>query len=120
MLSVEENDLLCRVGPGTVMGDLFRQYWLPAMLSSELPEPDGAQVRVKLLGEELIAFRDSDGDVGLVANLCPHRGASLFYAAQRRGRPSLRLPRLEIRQGRQMRRHAERAKPRATSRTEST
>jgi phthalate 4,5-dioxygenase oxygenase subunit len=85
VLSVEENDLLCRVGPGTVMGDLFRQYWLPAMLSSELPEPDGAQVRVKLLGEELIAFRDSGGDVGLVANLCPHRGASLFYARNEEG-----------------------------------
>jgi phthalate 4,5-dioxygenase len=80
MLSVEDNDLLCRVGPGTPMGNLFREYWLPAMLSSELPEPDGGQVRVKLLGEELIAFRDTNGDVGLLANLCPHRAASLYYA----------------------------------------
>jgi phthalate 4,5-dioxygenase oxygenase subunit len=80
VLSVEDNNLLCRVGPGTPMGDLFRQYWLPALLSSELSEPDGGQVRVKLLGEELIAFRDSNGDVGLLANLCPHRAASLYYA----------------------------------------
>jgi phthalate 4,5-dioxygenase len=80
VLTVEDNELLCRVGPGTPMGDLFRQYWLPALLSSELPEPDGGQVRVKLLGEELIAFRDSSGVVGLLGNLCPHRAASLYYA----------------------------------------
>ncbi|MCL2394634.1 MAG: Rieske 2Fe-2S domain-containing protein [Acidimicrobiaceae bacterium] len=80
MLTAEDNELLCRVGPGTPMGELFRQYWLPAMLSSELPEPDCDQVRVKLLGEELIAFRDTNGDVGLLANLCPHRAASLYYA----------------------------------------
>jgi phthalate 4,5-dioxygenase len=80
VLSVEDNELLCRVGPGTPMGELFRQYWLPAMLSSELADPDGGQVRVKLLGEELVAFRDSNGDVGLLANLCPHRAASLYYA----------------------------------------
>jgi phenylpropionate dioxygenase-like ring-hydroxylating dioxygenase large terminal subunit len=80
MLSKEDNELLCRVGPGTPMGSLFRQYWLPAMLSSELPRSDGDQVRVKLLGEELIGFRDTDGRVGLVQNACPHRGASLFFA----------------------------------------
>ena len=80
MLSHEDNDLLCQVGPGTPMGNLFREYWLPALMSSELPEPDGDQVRVKLLGEELIAFRDTNGDVGLLGNLCPHRRASLFYA----------------------------------------
>jgi nitrite reductase/ring-hydroxylating ferredoxin subunit len=79
MLSREDNELLCRIGPGTAMGDLMRQYWLPAALSSELPEPDGSPLRVRLLGESLIAFRASSGTVGLVQNNCPHRGASLFY-----------------------------------------
>jgi phenylpropionate dioxygenase-like ring-hydroxylating dioxygenase large terminal subunit len=79
MLSKEDNELVTRVGPGTPMGNLMRQYWLPAMLSSELPTPDSDPVRVLLLGEKLIAFRDSTGEVGLVANNCPHRGASLFF-----------------------------------------
>ena len=79
MLSKEDNELLCRVGPGTPMGDVMRQYWLPAMLSSELPSPDSDPLRVMLLGEQLIAFRDSNGKVGLLANNCPHRGASLFF-----------------------------------------
>lgn len=79
MLSRDENELLCRVGPGTPMGELFRQYWLPAMQSAEL-EPDGDQVRVMLLGEELIGFRDTNGCVGLIQNACPHRAASLFFA----------------------------------------
>jgi phenylpropionate dioxygenase-like ring-hydroxylating dioxygenase large terminal subunit len=79
MLSQEDNELLTRIGPGTPMGELFRQYWLPALLSSELPTPDSDPLRVKLLGEELIAFRDSNGEVGLLANNCPHRGASLFF-----------------------------------------
>ena len=59
MLSREDNELLCRVGPGTPMGALMRQYWVPAALSSELPEPDGPPLRVRLLGENLIAFRAS-------------------------------------------------------------
>src|SRR3954453_21164641 len=79
MLSREDNELICRVGPGTAMGNLMRQYWLPAMLSSELPTPDGDPVRVKLLGEQLIAFRATNGEVGLIQNNCPHRGASLFF-----------------------------------------
>src|SRR5579885_1595012 len=79
MLSLEDNELLTRVGPGTPMGNLMRQYWLPAMLSSELPEPDGTPVRVMLLGEKLIGFRDSKGQVGLLGNHCPHRGASLWF-----------------------------------------
>ncbi|MEA2641610.1 MAG: hypothetical protein QOF51_3004 [Chloroflexota bacterium] len=79
MLSREENELLTKVGPGTPMGDLMRQYWAPALLSNELPERDGPPIRVKLLGEELIAFRDSTGKVGLFAQNCPHRGASLFF-----------------------------------------
>src|SRR5712692_6598566 len=79
MLSREDNDLLCRVGRGTPMGELMRQYWMPAALSSELPERDGAPLRVRLLGEDLIAFRVSSGAVGLVRQSCPHRGASLFF-----------------------------------------
>ena len=80
MLRPEDNAYITRIGPGTPMGALMRQYWVPAMLSSELPRPDCPPVRVKLLGEKLIGFRDSSGQVGLLANLCPHRGASLFFA----------------------------------------
>src|SRR5262252_3094477 len=79
MLSKADNEILCRVGPGTLMGNLLRRYWLPALLSVEVPEPDSPPVRVRLLGEDLIAFRDTSGAVGLVANACPHRGASLFF-----------------------------------------
>jgi phenylpropionate dioxygenase-like ring-hydroxylating dioxygenase large terminal subunit len=79
MLRTEENEYITRVGPGTPMGELMRQYWVPAMLSSELPRPDCPPVRVLLLGERLIAFRDSDGQVGLLGNHCPHRGASFFF-----------------------------------------
>jgi len=79
MLTKEDNDILTRVGAGTPMGNLLRRYWTPALLSTEVPEPDSPPVRVRLLGEDLIAFRDSNGDVGLVANACPHRGASLFF-----------------------------------------
>jgi phthalate 4,5-dioxygenase len=79
MLSAEENELATRIGPGTLMGNLMRQYWAPALLSSELPEPDCTPVRVLLLGEKLIAFRDSNGQVGLLENNCPHRGASLWF-----------------------------------------
>jgi phthalate 4,5-dioxygenase len=79
MLTSEENEFLCRVGPGTPMGTLLRRFWEPALLSEELPDPDSRPVRVRLLGEDLIAFRDSDGRVGLLANNCAHRGASLFF-----------------------------------------
>src|SRR5262252_7401205 len=79
MLSTEENGLLCRVGPGTPMGTLMRQYWLPGLLSREVPAPDSDPRRIMLLGEKLIAFRDSNGKVGLTQNHCPHRGASLFF-----------------------------------------
>jgi phthalate 4,5-dioxygenase len=79
MLSVEDSELLCKVAPGTTGGALIRQYWLPALMSSELPEKDGAPVRVRLLGENLIAFRDTSGRVGLIEHACPHRGASLFF-----------------------------------------
>ena len=79
MLKPEENERLTRVGPGTPVGTLFRRYWLPALLSSELPEHDGAPVRVRLLGEDLVAFRDSTGKVGLVDAFCPHRRAPMFF-----------------------------------------
>jgi len=79
MLSPDENDVLTRVGPSTPMGDLIRQYWIPALMSSELPAPDGPPLRVRLLGENLLAFRTTSGKVGLVDHVCPHRGASLFY-----------------------------------------
>jgi phthalate 4,5-dioxygenase oxygenase subunit len=79
VLSEQDNDLLTRVGPGTVMGSLMRQYWLPALLSSELPEPGCRPVRVLLLGERLVGFRAADGRVGLLAHGCPHRGASLYF-----------------------------------------
>jgi phenylpropionate dioxygenase-like ring-hydroxylating dioxygenase large terminal subunit len=79
MLTREENELISRVGPGTLIGDLMRRYWLPALLSRELPTPDADPVRVLLLGEQLIAFRDTRGGVGLIQNNCPHRGASLFF-----------------------------------------
>src|SRR5207247_4426221 len=67
------------VGPGTPMGDLMCQYWVPGLLSRELPAPDSDPRRIMLLGEQLIAFRDSSGTVGLLQNNCPHRGASLFF-----------------------------------------
>ena len=79
MLSATDNEILSRVGPGTPMGDLVRQYWLPVMQSSELGEADGRPMRVRLAGEDLILFRDTDGKIGLLANNCAHRGASLFF-----------------------------------------
>src|SRR5215831_6472811 len=79
MLSREDNELLCRVGRGTPTGDLLRQYWIPALMTGELPARDGAPVRVRLLGENLIAFRATSGKIGLIQNHCPHRGASLFF-----------------------------------------
>jgi len=79
VLTQEENDFISQVGPGTPMGSLMREYWVPAMLSSELPGPDSDPVRVMLLGEQLVGFRDTSGKVGLIANLCTHRGASLFF-----------------------------------------
>ncbi|CAB3723616.1 Rieske 2Fe-2S domain-containing protein [Paraburkholderia rhynchosiae] len=77
MLSREDNDVLTQVGKGTPNGDMIRQFWIPAMLASEIKEPGGKPVRVRLLGEDLVAFRDSDGKVGLLEENCPHRRASL-------------------------------------------
>jgi phenylpropionate dioxygenase-like ring-hydroxylating dioxygenase large terminal subunit len=85
LLTNEDNQLISRVGPGTVMGNLMREYWIPAMLSSELPRPDSDPVRVLLLGKKLIGFRDSTGKVGLLQTLCPHRGASLYFGRNEQG-----------------------------------
>jgi phthalate 4,5-dioxygenase oxygenase subunit len=79
MLSREENALLTQTDSGTATGNYFRRFWLPALLASELPSPDCPPVRVRLLGESLIAFRDSNGRVGLLDEFCPHRRASLFW-----------------------------------------
>src|SRR6266540_6325516 len=78
MMTKEENELLTRTGPGTPMGNVIRRYWVPALLSWELPEPDCPPVRVMLLGERLVAFRDTSGRVGLLDEFCAHRRASLF------------------------------------------
>src|SRR6201993_1990820 len=77
MSKQKDSEDLLRVGPGTVMGEMMRQYWVPAAMSSEL-ERDGAPTRLLLLGERLIAFRDSSGRVGIMDHRCPHRCASLF------------------------------------------
>lgn len=79
MLTAEQNERLVRSGPGTPMGELLRRYWMPAFLLSELPGPDCSPVRVKLLGEDLVGFRDSDGRLGLLDEFCAHRTASLFF-----------------------------------------
>ena len=78
-LTPEQNQALTRTGPGTPMGKLFRSYWIPALLASELAEADGAPVRVQLLSEKLIAFRDTQGRLGLVDEFCAHRGVSLWF-----------------------------------------
>ena len=78
MLAREENERVTRMGRGTPMGEAMRRYWIPALLGWELPEPDCPPVRVKLLGEELVAFRDSQGRIGILDERCPHRQASLF------------------------------------------
>ena len=79
MTTPEHNDFLTRTGPGTPMGDLFRRYWIPALLSQEVPEPDCPPVRVKVLCERLLAFRDSAGRVGVIDEFCAHRGVSLWF-----------------------------------------
>lgn len=79
MMTHEQSMFLCRTGPGTSMGELFRRYWIPALLAEELPEPDCSPVRVTLLSERLIAFRDSAGRLGLIDEFCAHRGVSLWF-----------------------------------------
>jgi len=79
LLTKEKNDLLTQTGPGTPMGDLFRCYWHPALLAEELPGPDCEPVRIELLSEKLIAFRDTEGRLGLMDELCAHRRTSLWF-----------------------------------------
>jgi phenylpropionate dioxygenase-like ring-hydroxylating dioxygenase large terminal subunit len=79
MLSKKQNDLITLAGPGTAMGELMRRYWVPALLSEEIPAPDCPPVQVRILNEDLVAFRDSNGRIGLLAEHCSHRGTSLFY-----------------------------------------
>src|SRR5260221_10992109 len=87
-MKAEHNELLVRTGPGTPMGELFRRYWLPILLAWELPAPDCPPVRVKCLGERMIAFRDTGGRLGLIDEFCAHRGGSLFFRRnEERGLP---------------------------------
>jgi phthalate 4,5-dioxygenase len=79
MLSREENQLVTRIGQGTSMGNVMRRYWIPALLSREIAERDGPPVRMRILGEDLVAFRDSKGRIGLLDEFCPHRRVSLYF-----------------------------------------
>src|SRR6202044_919591 len=90
MTTREQNDFLTLTGPGTPMGNLMRRYWIPALLSSEIPDPDCPPVRVKLLGERLIAFRDTQNRVGVMDEFCAHRGVSLWFG--RNEESGLRCP----------------------------
>lgn len=90
MLTKEQNELVTRTNAGTPMGELFRRYWLPALLSEELAENDGPPVRLKLLGERLICFRDSEGRLGVIDEFCAHRGVSLWFGRNEEG--GLRCP----------------------------
>ena len=78
MLSAEDNRLLTESGAGTPMGELLRRFWMPALLSEELPERDGPPKKITVMGEDLLAFRDTDGRVGIIEQHCPHRGANLW------------------------------------------
>lgn len=80
MFTPQDNEDLTRVGPGTLMGDLMRRYWVPFLLPEELPEPDCPPIRVRLMAEDLVAFRDSTGRIGLLDRFCPHRRVDLFFA----------------------------------------
>src|SRR3546814_2080714 len=77
MVTQAENETLVRVGPGTDMGEYMRRYWHPVAASAQLPEPDCKPLRIKLLGQKLVVFRNSEGEVGVLNELCMHRGASL-------------------------------------------
>ena len=84
-MNAAENEMLVRTGAGTPMGEVFRHFWIPVCLSVQLPEADGPQVRVKVLGEELLAFRATDGRVGLIEARCRHRGADLYFGRNEEG-----------------------------------
>src|SRR5438046_9615587 len=82
MLTKEDNDRMTQVGPDKPLGRFFRRYWIPAAKLEEIAEPGGAPVRVGLLGEKLVAFRDPQGKAGLMHEFCPDRRASPFYGRQ--------------------------------------
>ena len=90
MLRKEQNDLLTLTGPGTMAGNLFRRYWIPALLAEQLPENECPPVRVKLVSERLLAFRDTNGRYGLIDEFCAHRGVSLWFG--RNEEAGLRCP----------------------------
>lgn len=77
MLSHDDNELMCRVGPATPMGKALRRYWVPILSSYQLPEPDGDPVKVEIFGDKFVAFRNSDGVVGVLDEMCRHRSVSL-------------------------------------------
>ena len=79
MLSAADNALITQTNPGTPMGELFRRFWLPVVHPDELPEPDCPPIRIRVMGEDLVAFRDTNGQVGIMEAFCPHRRAPLFY-----------------------------------------
>jgi len=79
MLSQADNEFLTRAGKGTPMGELLRRFWMPALLSEELPDRDGPPKKIRIMGEDLLAFRQTDGRVGIVEPHCPHRGANLYF-----------------------------------------
>ncbi|MGF6408442.1 Rieske 2Fe-2S domain-containing protein [Paraburkholderia sp. MM5482-R1] len=79
MLKPEDNDLLTRTDKNTPMGDFMRCFWIPAMTIAEVPNSDEAPKRLRLLGEDLVVFRNTNGEIGVLEENCPHRGASLFF-----------------------------------------
>jgi phthalate 4,5-dioxygenase oxygenase subunit len=85
MLSAEENERLCQVGPGTVMGEVLRRYWVPAFQAGDLPEPDCPPIGFTVLGEDFVAFRDSQGRLGVLDELCATVVPPLSMGASRRG-----------------------------------
>ena len=97
MLRKEQNELLTQTGRGTPGGRLFRSYWIPALLAAELPDDEGPPVRVKLLSERLLAFRDTQGRYGLIDEFCAHRGVSLWFGRNEESGSALSLSWVEIR-----------------------
>src|SRR6202790_3855426 len=85
MLRADDNKFLIESGAGTPMGELLRRFWLPVLLSEELPEADGPPKKIVVMGEELLAFRDSRGVVGVIDQFCPHRGANLWFGRNEEG-----------------------------------
>jgi phthalate 4,5-dioxygenase oxygenase subunit len=85
MLNASDNELLTQISPGIPMGNLIRQYWLPALASADLAEADSKPFRVRLLGENLIAVRDTRGIPRVISEFCPPRGASLYWSRNEEG-----------------------------------